>query len=66
MCNQTKSLGLNFTSFQPLLSATRYFSFILSMFNLLVSCILRINLDHREASKLVVSEGDKGNKLIGA
>jgi hypothetical protein len=36
------------------------------MFNLVVSCILRINLDHSEASKYVLSEGGKGNKLIEA
>jgi hypothetical protein len=42
-CNQTKSPSSNFTSFQPLLPAIRYFSFIFSMFNLVVSCILRIN-----------------------
>jgi hypothetical protein len=35
------------------------------MFNLVVSC-LRINLNHSEASKYVLSEGGKGNKLIEA
>jgi hypothetical protein len=36
------------------------------MFNLVVSCILKINSDHSEASKHVVLEGGKGNKSIGA
>jgi hypothetical protein len=45
-CNQIKSHGSNFSSFRPLLPAIRYFSFIFSMFNLVVSCILRIILDY--------------------
>jgi hypothetical protein len=65
-CNQTKYHGSNFTSFCPLLPATQYFAFIFPMFNLVVSCILRINSDHQEASKHVVSKGCKGNKSIGA
>jgi hypothetical protein len=36
------------------------------MFKLVVSCILRLNSDHGEASKHVISEGGKGNKSIGA
>jgi hypothetical protein len=36
------------------------------MFDLVVPCIFRINLDHWEASKHVVLEGGKGNKSIGA
>jgi hypothetical protein len=40
-CSHTKC----FTSLRPLLPAMRYFSFIFSMFNLVVSCILRINAD---------------------
>jgi hypothetical protein len=35
------------------------------MFNLVVSCILRINLDHGKASKHIVPEGGKDNKSIG-
>jgi hypothetical protein len=45
-CSHTKSPGLSFTYLQPLLAAMRYFSFIFSMFYLVVSCILRINSDH--------------------
>jgi hypothetical protein len=44
-CSHTKSPGSSFTFLRPLLVAMRYFSFILLMFNLVVSCILRINSD---------------------
>jgi hypothetical protein len=36
------------------------------MFNLVISCILRINSYYLEVSKHVISEGGKGNKSIGA
>jgi hypothetical protein len=45
-CKNTQSPGSSFTSFRPLLPEVRYFSFIFSMFNLVVSYILRINSDH--------------------
>jgi hypothetical protein len=44
-CSHTKSPDSSFTSLRPLLAAMRYFSFSFSMFNLVVSCILRINSD---------------------
>jgi hypothetical protein len=44
-CSHTKSHSSSFTSLRPLLAAMRYFSFIFSMFNLVVSYILRINSD---------------------
>src|SRR6266540_7403717 len=65
-CTHTRSPGSNITSFLPLLPAILYSSFIFSMFNLVVSCILRINSKRWEASKLIGSEGGKGSKSIGA
>jgi hypothetical protein len=44
-CSHTISPGSSFTSLRPLLVAMRYFSFIFSMFHLVVLCILRINSD---------------------
>jgi hypothetical protein len=44
--SHTKPPGSSFTSLRYLLPAMRYFSFIFAMFNLVVSCILRINSDH--------------------
>jgi hypothetical protein len=45
-CSHTKSPGSSFTFLRPLLAAMQYFSFIFSVFNLVVSCILRINSNH--------------------
>jgi hypothetical protein len=64
-CNQTKSPGSSLISFRPLLPAILYFSFIFSMFCLVVSCNFQIKLAHSEASKFTNSEGGKGIKSIG-
>jgi hypothetical protein len=65
-CNHTKSPDSSFTSFWPLLPTIQYFSFIFSIFNLVVSHILRINSKHGEASKHLIFEGGNCNESIAA
>src|SRR6266542_4719267 len=65
-CNQTRSPGSKVTCFRPLLPASLYFSFIASMFALVVSCNFNISSARCVASRFNFSESGIGNKSMGA
>src|SRR6266498_3559999 len=64
-CSQTRSPGSNVTCFFPLLPASLYFTFMDSMFSLVVSCNFKISSARYLASMFTRSEVGTGNKSIG-